>query len=492
MTTPTSLKRLKRGDLIGQGSFNSVYKTSNPNIVLRESNTLIAPSQVDDYKTETEFNTLAQKKYPGEVVDHVFFDNSATLKADEMAISYREAFDSDLNKYLIQQFYDAFLFSAADGIKEARGAGQLAPNRKKHLKNVTIALDDAVQAFDKLVQIGIFCSDVKPGNFLVKKNRPVGYKGKKKSIYVRMIDLDGSFCTLDPFMTDEELNLYRDLTLIQLYVMAFEIYKAVRPFAYSPGKTYYTTNLTYEGKMAIIRSVRKKRWQRTTSGSELHDICDNVDEIQKKVNEWLYPNDRWNTVIETFKHYVGSFDYENILCSDVTSLAGPRPPSGPNRVAGRSQASSAKKQSASKKSPVRLPSASKKGTATAKRAEGKQCKGKAPIGKICNPKTGRWVLRNGKIGRMIVARASYKSPNRRTASRAEGSRSRMNRRKSPRKRKAKKKRKSPRKRKAKKKRKSPRKKKKNTCASNKIRNPKTGRCVLRRGKIGQQILRGKV
>ena len=393
MTTPTSLKRLKRGDLIGQGSFNSVYKTSNPNIVLRESNTLIRPSEVNDYKTETEFNTLAQKKYPGEVVDHVFFDNSATLKADEMAISYREAFDSDLNKYLIQQFYDAFLFSAADGLKEARGAGQLAPNRKKHLKNVTIALDDAVQAFDKLVQMGIFCSDVKPGNFLVKKNRPVGYKGKKKSIYVRMIDLDGNFCTLDPFTTDEELNLYRDLTLIQLYVMAFEIYKAVRPFAYSPGKTYYTTNLTYEGKMAIIRSVRKKRWQRTTSGSELHDICDNVDEIQKKVNEWLWPNDRWNTVIETFKHYVGSFDYENILCSDVTSLAGPRPPSGPNRVAWRSQASSAKKQSASKKSPVRLPSASKKG---------KQCKGKAPIGKICNPKTGRWVLRRGKIGQQIL------------------------------------------------------------------------------------------
>ena len=151
--------------------------------------------------------------------------------------------------------------------------------------------------------------------------------------------------------------------------------------------------------MAIIRSVRKKRWQRTTSGSELHDICDNVDEIQKKANEWLWPNDRWNTVIETFKHYVGSFDYENILCSDVTSLAGPRPPSGPNRVAGRShfvgrrQASSAKKQSASKKSPVRLPSASKKG---------KQCKGKAPIGKICNPKTGRWVLRRGKIGQQIL------------------------------------------------------------------------------------------
>ena len=443
MTTPTSLKRLKRGDLIGQGSFNSVYKTSNPNIVLRESNTLIAPSQVDDYKIETEFNTLAQKKYPGEVVDHVFFDNSATLQADELAISYREAFDSDLENYLKEQFYNAFYFSS---VKEAGGTGQLAPDRKKHLKNVTLALDDAVQAFDKLVQIGIFCSDVKPGNFLVKKNRPVGYKGKKKSIYVRMIDLDGSFCTLDPFMTDEELNLYRDLTLMQLYVMSYDIYKDVRPFAYAPGKTYYTTKLTEAGSMAIIRSSRK------------HDICENVDEIQKKVNEW-WPGNRWNNVIETFKHYVAfDFDYERIFCSDASA-----------------KKPSLRRSKRRKKSPVRLPSATKKGN---RQSRMKQCKGKAPIGKICNPKTGRWVLRNGKIGRMIVARASYKSPNRRKSPRKRG-------------RKAKKKRKSPRKRKAKKKRKSPR-KKKNTCASNKIRNPKTGRCVLRRGKIGQQILRGEI
>ena len=66
-------------------------------------------------------------------------------------------------------------------------------------------------------------------------------------------------------------------------------------------------------------------------------------------------------------------------------------------------------------------------------------------------------MKNGKIGRMIVGKSSP----------------------------AKKKRKSPKRRK----RKSP---KKTPCTANKIRNPKTGRCVLRRGKIGQQILRGEI
>ena len=177
--------------------------------------------------------------------------------------------------------------------------------------------------------------------------------------------------------------------------MSFEIYKAVRPFAYAPGKTYYTTKLTQAGRMAIIRSSQK------------HDICKNVDEIKKKSNEW-WPGSRWKNVIDTFNHYVAyDFDYERILCSDA----------------------SAKKPSRSKrrkKSPV--PSQSRM----------KQCKGKAPIGKICNPKTGRWVLRNGKIGRMIVARASYKSPNRRksprktaTAKRARGKRARGRKAHSP-------------------------------------------------------------
>ena len=32
----------------------------------------------------------------------------------------------------------------------------------------------------------------------------------------------------------------------------------------------------------------------------------------------------------------------------------------------------------------------------------KQCKGTPPAGKICNPKTGRWVSRTGAIGKGLM------------------------------------------------------------------------------------------
>ena len=67
--------------------------------------------------------------------------------------------------------------------------------------------------------------------------------------------------------------------------------------------------------------------------------------------------------------------------------------------------------------------------------------------KILNPKTGRCVLKSGKIGKEIL------------------------RKKSP--------------------RKSTSKKSSNICTSNKILNPNTGRCVLKSGKIGKEILKSR-
>ena len=388
---PSSLKNLKIEKPLGKGSFNSVYSTSDPNIVVRLSNEQISTDDmIMDYKTESKFNKMSQKKYPGELVDHVFFDNSKTLQVGETAFSFREAFDSDLEKYL------------EDALEEAYKNGQSENLIQMHLKNATSALEDAVDVFDKLVKIGIMCSDVKPQNFLVKKKKPVGYKGQKKKVYVRMIDLDGQFCTLDPFKNKHDLNLYRDLTVIQLYVMAFDI-----------NKTRNVSNsLKKRGARAIAKAAQKEK------------VCRHIDEIKKIVGKW-FVSGRWNNVVETFKWYVGNFDYKEEFCNIAQS-----PPT-------RRQS---KRQSKRR----------------SKRRSKKACRGKAPVGKICNPKTGRWVFRNGKVGRSLVARASYKSPQRKV---------RRKKRESP---------------------------KKKGCASNKVRNPKTGRCVLKRGKIGKRILRGEI
>ena len=74
--------------------------------------------------------------------------------------------------------------------------------------------------------------------------------------------------------------------------------------------------------------------------------------------------------------------------------------------------------------------------------------GNCPPGKIMNPKTGRCVNRNGKLGKEILKKSSRKT-------------------------------------------KSPKRVQSGNCPPGKIMNPKTGRCVNRDGKIGKEILKNK-
>jgi hypothetical protein len=133
--------------------------------------------------------------------------------------------------------------------------------------------------------------------------------------------------------------------------------------------------------------------------------------------------------------------------------------------------------------------------------------------KVCNPESGRCVLKSGKIGKQILAKKSRsrspkspkrkspkaKSPKRKSPKR-KSSKRKSSKRKSPKhkspKRKSPKrkssKRKSPKRKSSK--RKSPKHKSPFNKCSNvvcdiiKVCNPSTGRCVLKSGKIGKQIL----
>ena len=117
-----------------------------------------------------------------------------------------------------------------------------------------------------------------------------------------------------------------------------------------------------------------------------------------------------------------------------------------------------------------------------KRSKKRSIKKKSPVKKksckivqIRNPKTGRCVLRSGNIGKSILS----KSPSKRSASKRRSSKRRSASRKRSSKRRS-----ASRKRSIKKK--SPVKKK--SCKIVQIRNPKTGRCVLRSGNIEKIIL----
>ena len=132
--------------------------------------------------------------------------------------------------------------------------------------------------------------------------------------------------------------------------------------------------------------------------------------------------------------------------------------------AAQGKRSSPRRQSPRRQSPRR--------SSSRRRSSGKQCKGAAPRGKICNPKTGRWVKKDGVVGRKILAAQGKRSSPRRSSSRRQSPRRQSPRRSSSR-------------------RRSSGKKCKGAAPRGKICNPKTGRWVKKDGVVGRKILQKK-
>ena len=143
------------------------------------------------------------------------------------------------------------------------------------------------------------------------------------------------------------------------------------------------------------------------------------------------------------------------------------------------RSSSRRRQTPRKQSPRRQ---SPRRSSSRRRSSGKKCKGAAPRGKICNPKTGRWVKKNGVVGRKILAAPGKRSSPRRSSSRRQSPRRSSSRRQSPR-------RQSP--RRSSSRRRSSGKKCKGAAPRGKICNPKTGRWVKKDGVVGRKILQKK-
>jgi len=149
--------------------------------------------------------------------------------------------------------------------------------------------------------------------------------------------------------------------------------------------------------------------------------------------------------------------------------------SPPRRSSSRRQSprrSSSRRQSPRRSSPRRQSPrrSSPRRSSPRRRSSGKKCKGAAPRGKICNPKTGRWVKKNGVVGRKILAAQGKRSSPRRSSSRRRQTPGRQSPRRS-----------SPRRR-------SSGKKCKGAAPRGKICNPKTGRWVKKDGVVGRKIL----
>jgi hypothetical protein len=243
--------------------------------------------------------------------------------------------------------------------------------RTRSLQKQHEALDQAFKAIDKLVDLGLYCFDIKPENFLVKVGRPgpVDFQGEvtSQSVFVRVTDLGADFCTRDDLIFSGPMyteSTFKTIMYIQLLFLAWDQEVndiVVQKIAQEHGLCLDYTRQEFSAIMKdLVRRVHTQK------------------EKSQKVD--------WIAVYETFKHYTNDgrklnpTQFQNKFLEPACENSLPKSP------------------------PPRAPKQKNKNKT--KKPANKACKGRTPKGKICNPKSGRYVDRNGKIGRALRGKAS--------------------------------------------------------------------------------------
>ena len=368
---------------IGKGGFNTVYSTNlfwrNSPIILRMSTDPLSAKELRERIAEVKFNLKVNNKNPGKLTELTYFATSfMSHTAHGFAFELKEGFDMDLKTYL--------------------------------KKNVPVsqkvrALTDAINCMKALNKMGLYCFDVKPGNFLVNVNRrPVHYKGKSKEVYVRITDLGADFCTeTDLRFTKHSKRAFETITQIQLLLMANAKW----------------TQIVAE-KIGLCDAKRMKELRDTLLDLSKEKHSSGVD---------------WVEVYRVFDHYVQlpytmlmrNLDYDTFEKNELSEICSPRPKSPRNR-----SRTPKRKRKKSRKSKSCNPALKRKGKVCNRKTgrwnkkarsrnrsrtprrrvcspkRSKRCNNKLKRSdKICNPKTGRWVLKRGRIGKTILNLFGY-------------------------------------------------------------------------------------
>jgi len=368
---------------IGKGGFNTVYSTNlfwrNSPIILRMSTDPLSAKELRERIAEVKFNLKVNNKNPGKLTELTYFATSfMSHTAHGFAFELKEGFDMDLKTYL--------------------------------KKNVPVsqkvrALTDAINCMKALNKMGLYCFDVKPGNFLVNVNRrPVHYKGKSKEVYVRITDLGADFCTeTDLRFTKHSKRAFETITQIQLLLMAYAKW----------------TQIVAE-KIGLCDAKRMKELRDTLLDLSKEKHSSGVD---------------WVEVYRVFDHYVQlpytmlmrNLDYDTFEKNELSEICSPRPKSPRNR-----SRTPKRKRKKSRKSKSCNPALKRKGKVCNRKTgrwnkkarsrnrsrtprrrvcspkRSKRCNNKLKRSdKICNPKTGRWVLKRGRIGKTILNLFGY-------------------------------------------------------------------------------------
>lgn len=154
-----------------------------------------------------------------------------------------------------------------------------------------------------LVELSIICADIKPANMVVKYNTRSDGKIDINSIVVRLIDLDGDWCTrmengmiYRPGGTQRTLQKDRkqNIELLMLVILGFHFNIYIK---YNPFTDYFKEVLIREKKLELVEMMRKPHTMRR-------------EDITKDTDLDLLP------LNATYKHYFLDRSWSFLLLSN--------------------------------------------------------------------------------------------------------------------------------------------------------------------------------
>lgn len=265
--------QLRKLELLDDGTHNEVFSTKDPDKILRISKEPLKKQEYEELLEEIQLiHQIEQELGVGNAIPHVYETVAKKYRPSRQII---ERFDMSLHKYMRKRCFDT----------------------KEDIYDTAC---QAIDIFLQLLDIGIFCMDIKPNNFVINLERvPYGYTGNRTNNFVRMIDLDTYFC-----LPTE--NLIPDTYTSKQKKELFELFKSLLILQFL--SQYITNDLNMLIEIATKYNVCLSR-----KGINLFlDLVENC-----KYN--LLPHSyeqlceyEWGKLYTTFEHYDAKSFYEKI------------------------------------------------------------------------------------------------------------------------------------------------------------------------------------
>ena len=268
---------------LGSGSFNDIWSLRSPHEdwILRINNAFLGPDEAKERRLEVEFNKMMDEgKLEGTAVGTILAYGVRTArklgrpaKKGGVAVEIMEKFDMDLDAYLRS--------SASNG-------------------NKATALMSAIRMMALMIKNELYCSDIKPPNFLVNvgryplKSTAAGAARAKarenETPIVRATDLGADWCAIKT-MVPKDSNRFLNVMTLQLLI-------------YSLGETLQQT----EGK-----AQRRSLVEAVTAVVKLTKVCSKAGQktifnLIKRYHSKTLPEFWRENVLFMFEYYSGSGD----------------------------------------------------------------------------------------------------------------------------------------------------------------------------------------